>query len=303
MTAAAPDTGLKSPVSSKRPWTSARITGHVLMALWVIAGFYLLVYLIGNLEKPILQTALPYLSGEWAEYARERISTYDLDSFLGRYWKQYIHGFVVTLEIVGISLVLGATLSVPLAAARASRWWVFSGPAYAYVYFFRGTPLLAQTFLIYYGFGSFRPALETVGLWWFFRDAFYCVIFAFSLNTAAYQAEILRGAIQNVVRGQWEGAYALGLSRPVTFFKIILPQALMVALRPYGNEIILMIKGSAIASIVTIYDLMGETRRAYSRSYDFQAYIWAALAYLMIVETLRRVWDRIEARLTRHLKR
>ena len=104
-------------------------------------------------------------------------------------------------------------------------------------------------------------------------------------------------------RGQWEGGQALGLSRPVIFFKIILPQALMVALRPYGNEIILMIKGSAIASIVTIYDVMGETRRAYSRSYDFQAYIWAAVLYLMIVETLRRVWDRIEERLTRHLKR
>ena len=137
----------------------------------------------------------------------------------------------------------------------------------------------------------------------FFREAWYCVVFAFSLNTAAYQAEILRGAILNVPKGQWEGAAALGISKPVAFFKIILPQALMVALRPYGNEIILMIKGSAIASIVTIYDLMGETRRAYSRSYDFQAYIWAAVAYLLIVETLRRVWDKIEARLTRHLKR
>ncbi|MBO6511540.1 MAG: ABC transporter permease subunit, partial [Roseibium sp.] len=162
---------------------------------------------------------------------------------------------------------------------------------------------LAQTFLIYYGFGSFRPELQSIGLWWFFRDAFYCVVFAFSLNTSAYQAEILRGAVQNITKGQWEGAAALGLSRPVTFFKVILPQALMVALRPYGNEIILMIKGSAIAAIITIYDVMGETRRAYSRTYDFQAYIWAAVIYLMIVETLRRVWDRIEARLTRHLKR
>lgn len=275
----------------------------MLMTLWIVAFVYLVYYLLSNLEKPILELALPYLNGSWAEYAQQRLSTHEIDSFLERYIGKYIEGFVVTVQIVGLSLLFGAALSIPLAFARTSKWKVFSAPAYAYVYFFRGTPLLAQTFLIYYGFGSFRAELQSVGLWWFFRDAFYCVVFAFSLNTSAYQAEILRGAVQNIVKGQWEGAAALGLSKPVTFFKIILPQALMVALRPYGNEIILMIKGSAIASIVTIYDLMGETRRAYSRAYDFQAYIWAAVIYLMIVETLRRIWDKIEARLTRHLKR
>ena len=303
MTAANPTTGLMPPPPLKRPWTGARITGYVLMALWAIAGFYLLAYLIGNLEKPILELLQPHLSGEWAAYAEQQLATHEFDSFLGRYGDKYVQGFLVTLQIVGLSLFIGALLSVPIAAARSSSWKIFSAPAYAYVYFFRGTPLLAQTFLIYYGAGTFRPELQSVGLWAFFRDAWYCVIFAFSLNTAAYQAEILRGAIKNVPKGQWEGAEALGLSKPVIFFKVILPQALMVALRPYGNEIILMIKGSAIASIVTIYDLMGETRRAYSRTYDFQAYIWAAVAYLFIVETLRRIWDKIEARLTRHLVR
>jgi ABC-type arginine/histidine transport system permease subunit len=97
----------------------------------------------------------------------------------------------------------------------------------------------------------------------FFRDAWNCALFAFTLNTAAYQAEILRGAIESVTRGQHEGAAALGLTRFQTFRKIILPQAMIVALRPYGNEIILMIKGSAIVAIVTVFDLMGETRRAY----------------------------------------
>jgi polar amino acid transport system permease protein len=180
---------------------------------------------------------------------------------------------------------------------------VLSGFAYAYVYFFRGTPLLAQTFLIYYGLGSFRTQLEMVGLWTFFREAWYCAILAFTLNTAAYQAEILRGAIQSVSRGQWEAASALGLSKPQTLWKIILPQALIVALRPYGNEIILMIKGSAIVAIITVYDLMGETRRAYSRTFDFQTYIWAAIIYLAIVELLRHIVDWIERRITVHLKR
>jgi polar amino acid transport system permease protein len=132
-------------------------------------------------------------------------------------------------------------------------------------------------------------------MWVFFRDAWNCALFAFTLNTAAYQAEILRGAIESVPRGQWEGAASARPPNVQTFWKIILPQALIVALRPYGNEIILMIKGSAIVAIVTVFDLMGETRRAYSRTYDFQAYIWAAVLYLMVVETLRRIWDKLEA--------
>jgi polar amino acid transport system permease protein len=186
---------------------------------------------------------------------------------------------------------------------RMSKNKILNGIAYAYVYFFRGTPLLAQTFLIYYGLGEFRAELESIGLWWFFKDAWNCGVFAFTLNTAAYQAEILRGAIVSVSKGQWEGAASLGLPKWLTFFKVILPQALVVALRPYGNEIILMIKGSAVVAIITVYDLMGETRRAYARSFDFQTYIWAAFIYLIIVEAIRNLWDVLEKRLTKHLIR
>ena len=103
--------------------------------------------------------------------------------------------------------------------------------------------------------------------------------------------------------GQWEGAASLGLHKLQTLCKVILPQALIVALRPYGNEIILMIKGSAIVGVITVLDLMGETRLAFSRSFDFQTYIWAALIYLAIVETLRHGVEWIERRITRHLKR
>lgn len=164
----------------------------------------------------------------------------------------------IAMEALASVTYISALGQIPLANASAimskNRLWGWL--AYAYVYFFRGTPLITQLFLIYYGLGSFRPQLETVGLWWFFRDAWNCALFTFTLNTAAYQAEILRGAIESVPRGQREGAAALGLPDRIAFFKVILPQAMIVALRPYGNEIILMIKGSAIVAIVTVFDLM-----------------------------------------------
>jgi polar amino acid transport system permease protein len=170
-----------------------------------------------------------------------------------------------------------------------------------YVYCFRGSPLLAQLFLLYYGLGSFKVFWQDVGLWWFFRDAWFCTLLAFTLNTAAYQAEIFRGSLLSVSQGQHEAAKALSLKRSTTFFKVILPQSLVVAIGPLGNELILMIKASAIASLVTIYDLMGVSKLAFSRSLDFQIYLWAAVLYLLIVEIIRRVLKRVEARLGRHL--
>jgi polar amino acid transport system permease protein len=264
-----------APPKQPRGWPRERKIGYALVGLWLLGGVGLLGYLLAvwNLE--------------WFE----------------KYIPTYINGLKVTLSLVVVSVILGAILSVPIAYARMSRNNFLSAFAYGYVYFFRGTPLLAQTFLIYYGIGSFKPQLEAVGLWYFFRDAWYCAILAFSLNTAAYQAEILRGAIRSVPRGQWEGAASLGLHNLQTLWKIVLPQALIVALRPYGNEIILMIKGSAIVALITVADLMGVTRLAYSRSFDFQAYIWAALIYFAIVETLRNGIDWIERLITRHLTR
>jgi polar amino acid transport system permease protein len=270
-----PAAEIDRPPPAVRGWSGERITGVVLLGLWAALGIGLALYML---------------------------LAWNPDLF-SRYAYKYLSGLGVTLSLVAISITCGAILSVPIAYARMSQNRILSGLSYAYVYFFRGTPLLAQTFLVYYGLGSFRPQLEAIGLWGFFREAWYCAIFAFSLNTAAYQAEILRGAIQSVSRGQWEGAASLGLSKLQTLWKIILPQALIVALRPYGNEIILMIKGSAIVSIITVYDLMGETRRAFSRSFDFQTYLWAALIYLSMVETLLHVIDWIERSITRHLKR
>jgi polar amino acid transport system permease protein len=275
MTVLSDPTAVERPPRISRGWPGARIAGNLLVGLWVLIGAGLVLYLI---------------------------TAWNPDLF-ARYAPTYVSGLGVTLLLVVVSTVLGAILSVPVAFARMSKNRILSSTAYGYVYFFRGTPLLAQTFLIYYGLGTFRPQLEMLGLWAFFREAWYCAVLAFTLNTAAYQAEILRGAIQSVGAGQWEGAASLGLTRMQTLRKIILPQALIVALRPYGNELILMIKGSAIVAIITVYDLMGVTRLAYSRSFDFQTYIWAAILYLLMVEALRNGVEWIERRITRHLKR
>ena len=220
---------------------------------------------------------------------------------LERYGPRFIDGLLVTGKLVAISFTLGAVLGMLLALARLSNSRVLRHFSGAYVYFFRGSPLLAQLFMLYYGLGSFKSFWQDVGLWWFFRDAWFCTLLAFTLNTAAYQAEIFRSSLLAIAQGQREASSALSLSRWTTFRKVILPQSLLVAVGPLGNELILMIKASAIASLVTIYDLMGVTKLAFSRSCDFQIYLWTAVLYLLIVEVVRRSLKLIEGRLGRHL--
>jgi polar amino acid transport system permease protein len=263
------------PPVEVKPYSLSRFLGSLFMGIWIAV----------------------FISIAWTLYEGFNPETF------WKYGPRMLAGLPVTLSLVITSVVVGAVLSVPIAAMRMSRYRILNRIAYLYIYFFRGTPLIAQLYLVYYGLGNFRGVFESVDLWWFFREAYYCALLSFSLNTAAYQAEILRGAIESVPRGQYEACNALGLSRWHAFRKVILPQALIVALRPYGNEIVLMIKASAIVSIVTVFDLMGETRRAYSRTFDPNMYLWAAILYLIIVEALRHLWNWFEARLTRHLKR
>ena len=222
-------------------------------------------------------------------------------TFFDRFGARYLDGLWITLQLVAGSIVLGGLIAVPVTAARMSDNVLARYGAKAYIGFFRGTPLLAQLFLIYYGLGQFYRQLDAVGLWQFFREPWFCALFVFAIHTAAYQSEILRGAIRSVARGQWEGAAALGIRRARTFRSVILPQAMIVALRPYGNEIVLMTKASALVAIITVLDVFGQAQKAYSRTFDFQAYIWAAFIYLGIVLLLETVWNRFERRLTRHI--
>ncbi len=221
---------------------------------------------------------------------------------LDEYGWRLLAGLRITAEVVTSSCAIGFVLAWPLCLARRSRNKLLAWPVIGYVTLFRGTPLLCQLYLVYYGGGELRPTLAALGLWTFFRAAFFCCIFTFALNTAAYQSEILRGAIASVPRGQREAAAALGLSPWQIGRRVIAPQAFLVALRPLGNELISMIKASALAAIVTLLDLMGQTRFVFARTFDFSVYLYAALIYLAVTEVIRRVWLLIERRASTHLR-
>ena len=215
---------------------------------------------------------------------------------------QLLGGAVVTLELVGLALLVGMVLAVPLALMRTARSPLLWMPVYGYIFYFRGTPLLVQIFLTYYGLGQFESVRESF-IWPIFREAYWCAIIAFSLNTAAYTAEIFRGAIQAVPPGEVEAARAVGMSRSLQLRRIVLPRAFRLALPAYSNEVILMLKGSALASTITLLDITGVARTIVSNTFaPYEIYITAGLIYLIMTFAITRVFHFLERRLNPHLR-
>ncbi|PZQ18195.1 MAG: ABC transporter permease [Ancylobacter novellus] len=221
---------------------------------------------------------------------------------LARYGPSLLQGLGVTLTLVAVAVPLGFALAGPIAIARIEGGPATRMLAAGFTGLFRGTPVLCQLFLVYYGSGQFRHALADLGIWPVFRDAFWCAVITFTLNTAAYQAEILRGALRATPAGQTEAAQALGMGRFAIYRLVLGPQALVLALRPLGNELVLMIKASSVASVITVVDLTTATKRAFSGSLDFEVYLWAAAIYLVVVEIVRRVWNALEKAMTRRTR-
>jgi arginine/ornithine transport system permease protein len=214
----------------------------------------------------------------------------------------YFEGLKNTIILVSISLVLGLTLAVPLAILRNYGNSFVQYPIRAFVYFFRGTPLLVQMFLIYYGFGQFDLIKESF-LWPFFREAYFCALFAFTLNTAAYTTEILRGSIKATPHGEIEAAMAAGMSRFLMVKRIILPSAFRRALPAYSNEIIFMLHGSSLASVITIVDITGAARIINSRFYSpYEAFLTAAVFYMAITFLIVFLIKKLEVRWFAHLQ-
>ncbi|VXC18611.1 arginine transporter subunit; membrane component of ABC superfamily [Pseudomonas sp. 8AS] len=206
-------------------------------------------------------------------------------------------GAALTLELVAIAVLAGLLLALPLGIARSSRqWWVRALP-YGYIFFFRGTPLLVQLFLVYYGLAQFE-AVRQGPLWPYLRDPYWCAIITLTLHTAAYIAEILRGAIQAIPPGEIEAARALGMSRAQALLHIILPRAARIGLPAYSNEVILMLKASALASTITLLELTGMSRTIIARTYQpVEIFFAAGVFYLVAAYVLVQGFRLLERRL------
>jgi len=238
------------------------------------------------------------MSGWWQELSAWAAGNPILSlETLDIYWQGLVH----TIQLVFASLVIGLLMAVPLAVLRGSgRWWI-TAPVWVFTYVFRGTPLLIQLYLVYYGF-AFIPGVQDTWLWFFLEDAIYPALFAFTLNTAAYTTEIFHGAIRATARGEIEAARAYGMSAWTTYRRVVLPGAFRRALPAYGNEVIFMLHASSIASVVTIMDLTGAASLIYSRFYaPFTAFVLVALIYMVLSFAIQGVFRWMEKRMLRHL--
>ena len=214
----------------------------------------------------------------------------------------YWDGFVTTVQLVFLSLVIGLIIALPLGILRTSKNPFINWPIWAYVYFFRGTPLLVQLYLIYYGTAQIKGIQDTI-FWNILSEAFYPCLIAFVLNTAAYTTEIIRGAIEATPKGEVEAAKAYGMSAALRMRRIILPGALRRGLPAYANEVIFMLHASSIASVVTIVDLTGAARDIYARYYaPFEAFLFVAAIYLCLTFTLIYMFRKIETRIMAHTR-
>lgn len=210
----------------------------------------------------------------------------------------------ITLQLAAISCALGFLIALPVALARLADNLILRGLSSAYVLFFRGTPLLAQIFLIYYGAGQFRPALDSLGLWGLFRDPWFCALLTLTLNTGAYTSEILRGAIIAIPKGEIEAARALGLGPWLRLRLVVMPRAIRIAWPAYTNEVVYQIQATSLVSVITIMDITGVARAIGTRDFRFyEAFGMAALFYLLLVYGVLLIAGRIEHRLSAHTRR
>jgi len=208
----------------------------------------------------------------------------------------YLSGAWLTLQLLVVSLALGGAVALPLAVARGARSRWVHGPVWAFTYVIRGTPLLVQLFLLYYGLAQFEAVRNSV-FWPWLRSPTFCALAAFAINTCAYATEILHGTLRAVPAGEVEAARALGMSPFTTLRRIVLPSALRRALPAYGNEVVLMLHGTALASVVTLSELTGAAREFNSVHYlPFEAFITAAVFYGLITAALVALFHTAEKR-------
>ena len=200
-----------------------------------------------------------------------------------------LNAAIITLKLLSVSLIIGLFIGLFFAILRLNKNIFINRFAYGYSYVFRGTPLLVQIFIIYIGLGQIEYLRSTV-LWVILKEPYWCAIIAFALNTGAYTSEILRSAFQTIKPGIIEAGKSLGISNKVIFYKIQIPIAIRQSLPAYGNEVILMMKGTSLASTVTIMDLTGVAKYIISTTFKpIEVFIVAGGIYLFMTFIIHNV--------------
>ncbi len=219
-----------------------------------------------------------------------------LPSSIGPHCARLIDGFFTTFELVGLALIAAFLLARVLSQVLALGPQFLARSIRAYVYIFQGTPILIQLWLIYYGLAQFEWIRESAA-WLFLGSGWWVGLITLTLNSTAYQTNILTGAVNNLPRGQFEGAQSIGLTQKQAYRQVLFPQALRASWPSLANEGILLLKASALVSTITVLDLMGHARTVFSRSYDLWVYGSAAILYIvltalmtLIAFLIRRYW-------------
>ncbi|WP_208230184.1 ABC transporter permease [Brenneria izadpanahii] len=219
-------------------------------------------------------------------------------NFLHEMLMRLLPGIPLTIQLTACSVFFGGILGLILALMRTSGIRPLDLIAKGYMTLFRGTPLLVQIYLVYYGISQF-PELRSSVIWPLLRQPWWCAVFALSLNTAAYVAEIVRGSIITVPRGQIEAALAFGMTTRLTYRRVILPQAFVRMLPAYGNEIILMVKATALASTITLMEITGLAAKAISETYrPVEIFAVAGLIYLGLNFSIVYIIRLLESRMS-----
>ena len=216
-------------------------------------------------------------------------------------WELFAGGVWMTLQLTALSLLFGFLIALPCGIARARKVPIASPLINAYVYAFRGTPLLVQLYIVYFGLSQFDIVRDSFA-WPVLREAYWCALITFSLNSGAYATEIIRGAVATTPEGELEAGMALGLSKWQVMGLILIPSALRRALPQYGNEVVFMLHGSVVASIITIQDILGAGRTLNAKFYvAYEGFLTAAALYMILTFCLVLTFRALERRYLRHL--
>lgn len=247
----------------------------------------------GTTETPIF---------DWLVLVSENYSPLDF-MLVAENFDRFLAGTWLTLQLTVLALVLGAIICIPLAVIRAYKYPVLNQIVWCFTYTFRGTPLLVQTYLLYYGLSQFEAVRESF-LWDpVLSSAWWCALIAFTLNTAAYTTEFMRGSIETTPSGEIEAAKASGMSQITMLRRIVLPSAYRRALPAYSNEVIFMLHGSVVASTITLQDILGVGRWLNGRYYlAYEGFVTAAILYAVLVFMITIGFRWAERRWLGHLR-